>query len=372
MVGAGLMEGADPGADRVDVAEREQRVEQAVAAATRQVLLGEAQPQPVVGVVGQREVVGQGGAGGGAGPVQVGVQDDAQFGRQQPVRARGRRGPGATCSTVYEVRVRAARPFGGEPQHLRPEGGQYPLLGRHRHGRGVQFAEVLDHLRVRPGVPRGHRRVADAEPEDEPVVRPRRPARQTLLATSAALSCQMLRMPVATVIREVAVDQRHRPVDAGRAAQPDRAVAQFLQLGGGFPVLALDLGVGAAQQRGSRRRPGRGGGTCARVMPGQPVGPASRYAARCRIDPRPSPERPRSAPPALPAPDPHGRAGKDAAADLAQADPAAVRARRRRRDHHLVAVLQEGPPGAVGQRQRRLAVPGQLDQRAPGVRLAAR
>src|ERR1039457_6568771 len=59
----------------------------------------------------------------------------------------------------------------------------------------------------------------------------------------------------------------------------------------------------------------------------------------------------------------------DLAVGRAEADPRAVLAAGGRRDRHLVVVLQPGPGGSVGQRQRLGAVPGPHDPGAALVRL---
>ena len=67
----------------------------------------------------------------------------------------------------------AGRPLGRQAQHLRPEGGQDPGVGRHRRVGLVERIEVGGHRRQRLLVPAGlgpvdDRSVADPDAEEEP------------------------------------------------------------------------------------------------------------------------------------------------------------------------------------------------------------
>jgi hypothetical protein len=73
----------DPIADSLDVAPGNVRVDEVVAAASRQVVLGEAESQEVVAVVVEHEVVGHVFTRDSAGFLRVGVEKEALLGRQQ-------------------------------------------------------------------------------------------------------------------------------------------------------------------------------------------------------------------------------------------------------------------------------------------------
>lgn len=83
MVGARLVEGVHAAADPVVVAPGEDRVDEPVAAAVRDIGLLEAEAEEVVGVVGEFEIAGQIGAGDLAGAGRVLLQDDLELRGEQ-------------------------------------------------------------------------------------------------------------------------------------------------------------------------------------------------------------------------------------------------------------------------------------------------
>ena len=83
VVGAGVAVRLDASGDRLLVAPRDERVHEPVAAAVEQIVGGEPEPHPVVGVVLQQQVVGQVGAAEAPGGVRIGRQRHRLLGRDQ-------------------------------------------------------------------------------------------------------------------------------------------------------------------------------------------------------------------------------------------------------------------------------------------------
>ena len=127
------------------VAPDDQRVDEAVAAAVGDVVVGEAEPPPVVGVVGQAEVGGEVQASGRPSSVGIGVQHDALLGRHQAVGA-DRLAGDARVLGRDEVGVRPGGARAGELEHLRPEGGEHPVGRGERRIGGVEAVEERRHL----------------------------------------------------------------------------------------------------------------------------------------------------------------------------------------------------------------------------------
>jgi hypothetical protein len=144
-----------------------QRVDQPVAAAVGQVLLGPAQAAQVGGVVGQPQVgLLDPGAADGPGPDRVRLQHHLLLRREQGVLAQDLPGR-ARVLRGDQVRVGAERAVGGQPQHARAERGQHPPLLRH--ALGVQHVQVGHQGLVRALVAvSGRLAVAGADAEQEP------------------------------------------------------------------------------------------------------------------------------------------------------------------------------------------------------------
>ncbi len=87
VVGAGVQVLLDPGVDGVEVAPGDQGVDEAVAAASHKVGVGESEPAQVALVGVQAEEEADAATGDLAGPARVGVQDDGQVWGEQGVVA---------------------------------------------------------------------------------------------------------------------------------------------------------------------------------------------------------------------------------------------------------------------------------------------
>ena len=238
MVGAGLVVLGDPGRHLLRVPPRDQRVDQPVASRAGQVVLGEAQPQPVAGVVGQGQVPGEHAAGDAPRLVRVRLQDHRLLGREQRLRPEDLPSPVRVLG-CDQVRVRAGGAVPGQLQHPRPESGQHPVVHRHRRIRGVQLVQVADQLLVRALVPlarhRLHRRLVPRPDTQQDPVRMGPPD----LGEGRGRRGGRLEPDVDDAGRD------HHPGGGGqqvgdqlevtrRRADPQRAVAQLVQLCGGL------------------------------------------------------------------------------------------------------------------------------------------
>src|SRR4029453_6742594 len=87
VVRTGVVVGADAGPDRIDVAPRDDGVDQAIAAAVTDVLVREAEGGEVVHVVRKSEVHGHVRAGYGARGRRIGLENGRLLGREQRTRA---------------------------------------------------------------------------------------------------------------------------------------------------------------------------------------------------------------------------------------------------------------------------------------------
>ena len=211
--------------DRRSAAVRDHGVDQAVAAAVRDVLLGVAEREQVVRVV--RRQVGFAysrrcaGASGRARPRR---RPRARRARPAPRRSRAKR----VCSTSMKYGwVPSER--SGQVEHLRAERGGEALVRRHGRLGVVEAVEELAHRLQRPRVVAGRLRVADADAEQEAV---REVAREL-----GVLARDVGRVVLPDV--EDAGDDRERAaastygarlLDRRAAAEPQRAVAERLDL----------------------------------------------------------------------------------------------------------------------------------------------
>jgi len=164
-----------PPPDRLDAAD-DHRVLEPVAAAAPEVRLAEPLAHPAGPVVGQAGVDLQVPVRPPAPLVDVIGKHDGLLDRQHRPLAEHLPGPRRVLRR-HEVRVGALRAVAGQLEHLRAErreqSGRCRLPTRDGVRRGVHRVEVAGHRGQRPVVPvTAHpfdqRRVADAEPEDEP------------------------------------------------------------------------------------------------------------------------------------------------------------------------------------------------------------
>src|SRR3954447_20723961 len=141
-------------------------VDEAVAAAVRDVLLREAEAQEIAGVVGESQVGGRVLARDLAGAGGVRLEDHGDLGGDQHPRSDAiAREAGVLRGG--EVGVGAERALRGEVEHLRPERGGEPLIARHGLLSGVEAVEEVAHGLQRPRVVRGRLGMPDADAEDE-------------------------------------------------------------------------------------------------------------------------------------------------------------------------------------------------------------
>ena len=230
MVRARLEVGADRFGDLPGAAVRDHGVDQAVRAAVGDVLLGVAELEQVAWCSSaargrSRRTRGRARAPS-RGPPRPRRRPRAR--RARPARrARGRSG---VCSGVDEVRVRAERALLGQVEHLRPErGGQTLVLGHRRLG-GVEAVEELAHRLQRARVVARRLRVADADAEQEAV---------RVVARELGVVARDVRRVVLPDVEDAGddrerrrrLDVRARLLDRRAAAEPERAVAERLELG---------------------------------------------------------------------------------------------------------------------------------------------
>ena len=239
---------------------RDHRVDQPVAAAVRDVVLGEAEPQQVARVVAQPQVGLRELARRRPRDLGVGLDHDRELRRDQhagpDALARERRVLGRR-----EVRVGAERPLGGEIEHLRAERGGEALIARD--ATGIEPVEVLAHRLQRPRVVAGRLRMADPDPEQEPVAE---------LGTELGVAARDVGGLVLPDVedagndgqRAARLEVRPRLVQRRAAAQPQRPVAERLDLrydaGAAFIAAVPDsdpseVHSGRVAGSGSRRRP---------------------------------------------------------------------------------------------------------------------
>ena len=189
--------------------------------------LGEAVAQQVARVVAQPEVGGGVGARVLARALGVGLDHHGQLGRDERVgpdplareaRVLGRR----------EVGVGAERALGGEVEHLRPERGGDHLLARH--AAGVEAVEEPAHGGQRAGVVARRLRVPDADAEQEA---PRVRAAQLQVLPGDVGRVVLPDVEDARGDRDLLgrLEVRAGVVERRRAAEPERAVAERLELG---------------------------------------------------------------------------------------------------------------------------------------------
>ena len=130
-VGAGVEVILDPSGDGLLVAPGDQAVDEPVGAAVRQVVLGEADPAKVVGVVRQGQIVVQEVAADSPGFASVSGQRHGLLGEELPGRPED-----VACHRGvlrgHVVRVGTSGPAARELEHLGSKGGQDPGLGIHR------------------------------------------------------------------------------------------------------------------------------------------------------------------------------------------------------------------------------------------------
>ncbi len=174
LVGAGIEVGPHAGDDGVHVAPGDERVDEAVAAARREVVIAPAHPAQVVGVVRQRQVVLREGPPDATALVPVarehrGLLDGQErLGPQVPARER-------RMLDRDEVRVGAIGTLGRQLEHARPEGREHDRDGWLRLRRAVRCgshgveigAHRLDRRAIRAPAAGDRGCVADPEAEDE-------------------------------------------------------------------------------------------------------------------------------------------------------------------------------------------------------------
>ena len=234
--------------DRRLVTPHDERVDEPVAAAIREVVIGEALALPVVRVVRQGEVAAEVEPGRGPGLLRIRLQDDALLAGNETVGTDPRPSLGRELGGD-QVRVGAGRTGPGELQHLRAERSQHPGVLRQRDLRRVQAVEVLGHLGQRlrvgaglvDGIDQGP--MADPEPTEEP--------RSVLGGQSSVLRGRLVRRVHPDVedaggdgarrrCREQVGDRAEQlPADV---RQPQRRVAETLELGaplGGLRFVAI-------------------------------------------------------------------------------------------------------------------------------------
>jgi len=165
MIGAGLQVFAQAFGDVLGGAVRDYRVDQLVAAGLAHVGFGEPQPQPVVHVVAQAQIVVDDFASGRAGFVPVGGEHHLVFGRQKHRPADLL----ASLRRVFgcgQIRVCAGTAFGSQLQHPGPECRQHPTA--RWQPRCVEFVEVADQRVVRLHVLLGVLGMAHSDAEQKP------------------------------------------------------------------------------------------------------------------------------------------------------------------------------------------------------------
>ncbi|SCD42865.1 hypothetical protein GA0115246_101652 [Streptomyces sp. SolWspMP-sol7th] len=242
MVGARLVVLGDAAPYGLRRAPDDRRVHEPVAAARAEVLLGEAEAQPVVRVVGQLEVHREDLPPDRAGPLGVLAQYDLHLGREQRPGAEGLAGLGGVLRR-HEVRVRAGRAGPRELQHLRAECREDAPRGGHGARGRVERVEVGDHRRVRLAVVLHGGGVARAEAEEV--------AARVRLVEVRRLGGDVLGRVLPDVEDAVGDgdprgrgDERGGPRHAAVPAEPHRPVPQLLQ----FPGRLLGDRVPLAQQ----------------------------------------------------------------------------------------------------------------------------
>src|SRR4029453_4794100 len=111
-------------ANRLHVTPCDERVDETVAALPHEVVIGESEAAPVVGVVRQVEVSGDVPAGDRSGLVRVCLQYDRLLWQEPAVRAES----AASLARMLgrdEIRVSTLGPLSGQGEHPRSKGGEH-------------------------------------------------------------------------------------------------------------------------------------------------------------------------------------------------------------------------------------------------------
>ena len=148
------------------VTPRDDRIDQAVAAAPRDVGVAVAEPAQVGRVVLRGQIDAGVRAGERARLGRLGFEHHSDLRREERVGPEDLARAGGVLNGD-EIRVRACRPRRGQLEHARPQGGEDPSGRWHRSLERVEGVETRDHVRVGAGVVRRDLRVTRAQPEQE-------------------------------------------------------------------------------------------------------------------------------------------------------------------------------------------------------------
>ena len=209
VVGAGVAHRPDAGRDRVEVAPRDDRVDEPVAPLLGEVVVAVAELAQVVRVVRQADVDRGVPAGGRARRRRDRCRARPRARPRSSRRGRASRAPRPRARAARSRDARRRRDRAASPSIRGRERGEHARVDRERDRGRVEAVEVLDHLRERLGVATGiarGRSAARGSRRDRAgsAASSRRSTPRDGAATSAGSCIQMLRMPVAIAARGVA------------------------------------------------------------------------------------------------------------------------------------------------------------------------